>query len=217
MNVSVILAGGTGVRFMSEVPKQYASLLGKEVISYVITAARGSVKSYAVFVVAQEAWRQSISEKYTIECVLGGETHNLSVNNALLHIKETYPACSKVVFVDAARPFVTANFIDKHFDALDSFDAAVTAQKLTDSLGHRGETFANRDDYYLIQKPESFRYDVISRFFCATSSATAIVQQLPIHTKIIELYDLPENLKITYPDDLSAAEYLLTRHIKEVK
>ena len=42
MNISLILSGGSGVRFGSNMPKQYNLLLNKEVIAYSIDAFTNS-------------------------------------------------------------------------------------------------------------------------------------------------------------------------------
>jgi len=41
-NIGVILAGGVGSRFGSNIPKQYQKIGGKEIISYVIDAFKKS-------------------------------------------------------------------------------------------------------------------------------------------------------------------------------
>ena len=40
MNIGIVLAGGTGRRFGGNMPKQYQTINGKEVIAYVIDAFR---------------------------------------------------------------------------------------------------------------------------------------------------------------------------------
>ncbi len=72
MNIVCILAGGTGNRFGSPVPKQYHFINGRPVIGYVIDAA---IKSIAdeVIVVAEAEKIDGLENKYSVTAIGGGE------------------------------------------------------------------------------------------------------------------------------------------------
>jgi 2-C-methyl-D-erythritol 4-phosphate cytidylyltransferase len=150
-----------------------------------------------------------MTDTYGVECCAGGATHNESVGNALRYAAERYPNCAKILFADSARPFVTPELIDKFFALLDTRDGVIAAQKITDSIGKIGEQFVDREEYYMIQKPEAFKFAELREIFDAGAAATAIVQQMPPEARIERCYDLKRNIKITYPEDLSCAEALL--------
>ena len=152
---------------------------------------------------------ERLSAAYGTECTVGGDTHNASVKNGLDHIKSNYPNCKKVLFADAARPFIASKTVDEYFDLLDDFDAVITAKRITDSLGCDAKQFVDRSPYYLIQKPEAFRFDMLYNNFSANSPTTAIVQQIPLNAKIKKNFTTEHNLKITYPSDLPLAEYMI--------
>lgn len=202
MNISVILSGGKGERFGSREPKQYHSLNGKEVIGYVVDTLKQSIQTDKILIVASRPL------DYDADYVQGGKTHNESVRNGLDYIRENYP-CKNVLFVDSARPFITAQTVDLFFSRLSEYEAVITAQHITDSLGKNGEQFVERAEYYLIQKPEAFRFDMLYDCFDAESARTAIVQQLPVNTQLYKCFDIGMNMKITYPDDLVIAEQLM--------
>ncbi|MDR2594979.1 MAG: 2-C-methyl-D-erythritol 4-phosphate cytidylyltransferase [Fibromonadaceae bacterium] len=209
MNVSVILSGGTGTRFGNDLPKQYSMLCGKEIIGYVANSLKQSSQSNKTLIVSAEKDMERLSAAYGTECTVGGDTHNASVKNGLDHIKSNYPNCKKVLFADAARPFLASNTVDEYFAMLDDFDAVITAKHITDSLGCDGKQFVDRSPYYLIQKPEAFCFEMLYNSFSANSSATAIVQQIPLNAKIKKNFITGYNLKITYPSDLPLAEYMI--------
>lgn len=215
MNISVILSGGAGVRFRNEHPKQYQLLLGKEVIAYVVEAMKKSRLTDKIIIVAGKDEIPRMRQAYGVDCAEAGSTHNASARNGLEYIREHYPSCNKVLFADAARPFLTADSVDGHFRFLEKWDGVITAQHITDSLGLEGERFTDRTPYYLIQKPEAFNFELLYEHFSAESPATAIVQQMPQEAKIKNNFDVRQNLKITYPDDLHLAEYLMGLHLKE--
>ncbi|MEZ3503527.1 MAG: 2-C-methyl-D-erythritol 4-phosphate cytidylyltransferase [Lachnospiraceae bacterium] len=217
MNIVVILSGGTGVRFGGKIPKQYMQLCGQDVISYPINAAGCAGSCEHVIVAAHHPYAEYVKEKYKVECCRGGNTHNETVYQALTFVKENYPNCGKILFADCVRPFLTANIIDEYFTKLEDTDAVITAQHITDSLGKKGMQFVPRDDYYLIQKPEAFRFDMLWKAFDCGSEKTAIVQQMPPEARVELYYGMQYNLKITYPEDLHLAEAILLENKRYIK
>jgi len=215
MNISVILAGGIGARCGAELPKQYQLLLGREMIAYVVDAVKQSNRTHKIVIVAGKDDIPRLKQTYDVDCTEAGDSHNASTKNGLDYIKTYYSNCQKVLFVDAARPFLKAETVDRYYELLDEFDGVITAQHITDSLGREGEAVVDRAPYYLIQKPEAFRLDMLYGHFSAESTATAIVQQMPQGARIEKSFDIRQNLKITYPDDLPLAEYLMGLHLKE--
>ena len=209
MNISIILSGGTGLRFGGSVPKQYAQLCGREVIGHVIDAVVKCHLSDKTIIVATTDEIPRLTDDYGIECVYAGKEHNHSVKNGLDYIKTKYPDCKKVLFVDSARPLVTSSEMDNAFNLLDSFDAVCTARFITDSLGHNEKIYVERAEYFLIQKPEAFNFKMLYAHFSADSPTTAIIQQMPQNARLKKTFSDSFNLKITYPDDLSLAEYLI--------
>lgn len=209
MNISIILSGGAGRRFGNDLPKQYNKLLGREVIEYSINALQKSSQTDDIIILCDSNYIDCLKEKYNIVCITGGISRNESLKKGLDYIKYKYSDCKKVFITEAARPFLTSNIVDKYLKNLDKFDAVITTKKITDSLGKRNEAITCRDDYYLIQAPEAFRFDLLYRYFKAESDITATVQQLPSERKVMEYYDFKFNLKITYPEDMIIAEQIM--------
>lgn len=211
MNVGVVLSGGSGTRFDPELPKQYWMLRGRMVISYSIDAFQKSrLTDVCIVVVASEFCEACPFPRDASLCLVpGGETRTASVKAALDHIAKVFPDCQKVIIHDAARPFLTPAIVDELFEALDEYDAVVTTKKIVDSLGSRQNWFEDREDYFLIQAPEAFRFPGIYRSFDADSPTTAGVQQLPEVSRILRYETFSNNLKITYAEDLILAESLM--------
>jgi len=206
MNIAVILSGGSGVRFGSDTPKQYHLLQYKEIIGYVFDAINQSKATDKTLIVSER------NLKYKADYTQGGQTHNESVANALTHIKNEYPTCTKILFADAARPLLTSEVVDNYFNILNDHDAVITTQYITDSLGKSGERFVDRSDYFLIQKPEAFRFEPLIDYFDIKSPKTAIVQHLPDNANVYNYFDFGNNIKITYPGDIElAAQFMISR------
>lgn len=210
MNIGIILAGGIGSRFGSSIPKQYQLLLGKEVISYSIYALKKCNLIDKIIVIASSEQPSRLREDYCVEVVEGGETRNRSLYNGLVYINKNYD-CDKVIVLEAARPMVTSDIVTAYLNKLDSYDAVITGKKITDSLGCFKAHYVNRDDYYLIQAPEAFRFKLLFDNFDQNSEITATNQQLPNSAGLYINFDFEDNYKITYHSDLRFCEDILKR------
>ncbi len=172
MNIICILAGGSGNRFGSPVPKQYHLINGRPVLEYVIDAA---IKSQAdeVIVAADAEKIDVLKEKYGVVALQGGKNRNQSIGNALNFISEHYD-CDKFILVDAVCPLVRTDLFDQYFELLDDYDAIFTAGDVSTSLARKDGQPVNRREYLLIESPDAYRFDLLRRCF---------VQQLKILIK----------------------------------
>ena len=209
MNIVLILSGGSGVRFGDGLPKQYHILKGKEVISYSIDASLRSTQVEKTVVIAGRAYVERLAETYGVACIDGGASRNASLKNGLDYIRSEYPSCKRVLINEAVRPFLSTGIINEYFNCLEEYDAVITTQHITDSLGRDGEAVTMRDEYYLVQAPEAFRFDLLYQHFSADSPITATVQQLPDDRKVLKYFNFRHNMKITYKEDLLHAEQIM--------
>lgn len=210
MNVSLILSGGIGRRFASEIPKQYNLIKGKPVIDYVIEACLRSEKTDAVVVVCDNSWVESsvYLQNGSVSLAPNGKERYDSLNNGLEHIKANFD-CDNVCIFDAAAPLIYAELVDSYFEKLEEYDAVITCQKITGELGNYSYDILNRADYYITQSPEAFRFELLTEYFDPGFSSTELVNQLPKDIKRYLNFDFKTNLKITYDSDLKFAEAML--------
>jgi 2-C-methyl-D-erythritol 4-phosphate cytidylyltransferase len=208
VNVGIILSGGTGSRFGSELPKQYSILAERPVIEYSIDAFKQSPEIEEIIVICSPEYMDGLS-RYEVCLIEGGNTRNQSLYNGLKYIDERFGNCQNVIIQEAARPFITADIVTDYIYMLSQYDGVITAQKITDSIGSLNQWRVNREDYYLIQAPEAFRFRVLWDNFLPYSPITATVQQLPEHSKIYLNFEFRSNLKITYKEDLRLAEIIM--------
>ena len=210
-NVGVILAAGVGSRFQSDKPKQFILINNREIISYSIEEFK-NVKNMDDFIVIlgkNEVLEGKVAKKYSVTTVAGGSTRAESFYNALLYVKEHFPECEKIIFHEAARPLVEADVFEYYFNLLDEFDYVETCKHITDSLGSYLSEIPKRDDYYLIQAPEAYRFDLLIKYFDVTSDIYYAAHQLPKTCKGYKFFDLKHNIKLTYPEDVGLVNYYL--------
>ena len=213
LNILVILAGGSGVRYNNNVPKQYSTINGKELIEYSIDEMKLSKKTDKLLVVVNNDPNaiEHVHSTYGVEVVAGGKERAYSFQNAIDYIKKRYPECKKVIFHEAARPLVNHGVIDKYFDLLDEYDYVETCQKIKDSLGSYIIQAPRREDYYLIQAPEAYRFSVLNQYYDCDSDIYFAANQFPSFIKGYQYFDLQNNIKLTTQDDKVLIEYLLNK------
>ncbi len=213
MNFAIVLSGGVGTRFNSKIPKQYLKLNGKEVIAYTIDAFKGSKKIDGIVVVAAKEYIPHIEKKYGVKAIQGGVTRNESIKNGLDYV-DSLKICEKVIIADSARPMITANVVDFYLEKLNEYDAVITGQKITDSIGNYTDHYLERNDYYLIQAPEAFNFKMLHSNFDKNSKITATNQQMPKGYNMYINFDFVDNIKITHSHDLNYCKALLNEKKK---
>lgn len=212
-NIGIILAGGIGSRFKGDKPKQYYQINGKEMISYVINAFKDAETIDDFIVVLDESEFNSgrIAADYGVKTVMGGKTRNHSLKNALDYIKENHPDCEKVIENNAACPMITPKVINDIINLLDDNDYVQCTYKITDALGSYKERVVDREDYFLIQSPDAYRFPLLYSCFDADNPNGHPAVQLPLDAKGYNYFDFQPNIKVTYPEDLRIVELVMNR------
>jgi len=216
-NIGVVLAGGIGARLSSTQKKQYLELNGKECIAYVIEAFQQAEKCDEVVVVENEEQYLEgyVHNKYGVHTCCGGNTRNQSIYNGLKYIDEHFPNCKKVVLHDGARPFIRPDIVDDYMDMLDEYECMANSLDITDGIGKRMNTEAIREEYYISQTPEGFRFRPFFEAFDPEAPIIALTHHLPPDAKMGHYKKFPYNLKLTFKEDLFVAEALLKAGFKE--
>ncbi len=101
MNIAIILAGGTGSRISSDIPKQFLDLSGQMMIMHAMAPFGESELVDNIQIVADESWREKIElamfedpENPVGEKFLGfsdpGENRQMSIYNAMKDLKRMF-------------------------------------------------------------------------------------------------------------------------------
>ncbi len=174
MNIAIILAGGTGSRVASDIPKQFIELSGQMMIMHSLKPFADSKMVDGIQIVAGEEWREKIeseicggSDAELTRKFNGfsdpGENRQMSIYNALKDIDSSFDDVGGVIIHDAARPFVTVEDIDECLKALSSHDGAMPVLPMKDTVyfsrsGKKVDELLNRNCIYAGQAPEAFRF-----------------------------------------------------------
>jgi 2-C-methyl-D-erythritol 4-phosphate cytidylyltransferase len=215
---AIIVAGGTGTRMNSGIPKQFLPLAGKPMLMYSIEAFFQTYHDIFVVLVLPTdhftTWQKLCEQHhFTLahQLVAGGETRFHSVQNALSAIDGD----GLVAIHDGARPLVSGSLIRESFLAAGQFGNSIPVIPLNESvriLSGSTSLAVNREVYRLVQTPQVFHAAIIKKAYgqdyleCFTDDAMVAESM----GEIIHLIDGdPANIKITRPGDLDVAEVLL--------
>ena len=219
-NYVVIVAGGSGTRIPSAVPKQFLLLNGVPILMHSITTFYQCTVMPRIIVVLQadqqHFWRQlCLEHAFDIphQIVNGGETRFHSVQNALNIINETDG--SLIAVHDAVRPLVSKQIVENSFHEAALYGNAITAVKSRDSVRlvkDNATVSVNRDEVYLVQTPQTFKSNqlkdaYLQPFNLKFTDDASVVEEMGITIHITE--GSYQNIKITYAEDVLIAKLIL--------
>ncbi len=213
----VIVAGGSGTRMQSDLPKQFLLLNEKPVLIHTIEKFIPFADTLTlVLPIAWSEYWESIKIKYPInfqiELVQGGKERFFSVENAL----KTLPNNGLVLIHDAVRPLVNSEVIERVIETTKLKGNAIPVIEITDSIRKQeGEhsSMVDRSQYKRIQTPQGFDLKELKQayengFRKEYTDDASVFESIGHQINLVEGH--PYNLKITTPDDLIMAQWMLT-------
>lgn len=214
----IIVAGGTGTRMNSLIPKQFLELHGKPVLMHTIEKFTNAIPAINIIVVLSSTsgiqW-ETLCKKHNFtiaqQLTAGGETRFHSVKNGL----ELVPENCIVGIHDAARPLVSTKTIVNAFEIAEQKGNASPAIPLNESIREvKNDTnkALDRNNYFIIQTPQCFQSNLIKKAFLQQYKSTftddaSVLEAMGEKINLIE--GNRENIKITTPQDLIIAEALM--------
>jgi 2-C-methyl-D-erythritol 4-phosphate cytidylyltransferase len=215
---AVIVAGGSGQRMKSAIPKQFLLLKDKPLLWYPVDAFLNAFDDLQIILVLPaeflstgEDLRKSFVEKDRIQIVCGGETRFHSVQNGLRKVQN-----DSVIFVhDGVRCLVNTDLIRRCYIQAIEKGSAIPAVAATDSIRIvEGEKsiVADRTAIRIIQTPQTFRSEIILPAFGLEYSKSFTDEGTVVEASGKEIFLIEgdySNIKITRPVDLLIAEKII--------
>lgn len=215
----VIVAGGSGLRAGTELPKQFVEIGGKPMMMHTIEVFFRYSNQIKIVVVLHpdyfDLWTrlcQMHDFRIPHSVVKGGETRFHSVKNGLSLIEDD----EIVAIHDAARPFVALQVINNAFEEASSRHCGaipvVDEKNSIRMVVQGGSKSIDRSTLKLVQTPQVFPANLLKNAYRTeyndsfTDDAT-VAEAAGIDIHLIDGNE--ENLKITTPVDFKFAEALL--------
>lgn len=219
---AIIVAGGSGSRMKSVVPKQFLMLNKLPVLMHTLWAfydCDQSIKLILTLPRTEVARWESLCVEFNFQVphrvVIGGETRFHSVKHGLntIEFSEGYVAVH-----DGVRPLLSQDLINRSFQLASEKGNAVAAVPLKDSIrkidAEGKSKHEVRDSYRMVQTPQTFSVMALKKayergFEESFTDDASVVEASGIEVNLI-MGDY-ENIKITTPEDLLIAEKLMKR------
>jgi 2-C-methyl-D-erythritol 4-phosphate cytidylyltransferase len=214
---AVIVAGGSGLRMESFIPKQFMLLKGKPLLWYTLNTFLHVYDDMNIVLVLPEEHFEKGEELIAmfgnnrIQLVKGGKTRFHSVQNGLKLVEE-----NSIVFVhDGVRCLVSNDLIKRCYEQALQKGSAIPAVAATDSIriadGEKS-IVADRTKVRIIQTPQTFKSEIIVAAYQQEYKEAFTDEATVVEAFGKEIYLCEgdyNNIKITRPVDLVIAEKIL--------
>lgn len=229
-NIAIILASGTGSRSGLDIPKQFFKINNKTLLEYSIEAFNKNKNIDEIIVVSHSEHIDTVNEiikknNYTKvgKTVVGGATRQESSFNGISSISDLE---AKVLIHDAVRPFVSQRIINDCITSLQTNKAVNVAIETSDTIIEIDnksclKSTLKRNSLRRVQTPQGFDLDLIKQAHKMAIDTNNF--KFTDDCGLIEFFELEKikviegdihNIKITYPQDLKFAEFLINFYDK---
>lgn len=227
---ALIVAGGKGVRFGNELPKQFQFLNGKLMIEYSLEAFNRNDSISSIIVVLPNEFLDSNWVKGWVDqfpkvnkIISGGASRFESVQNGVEQIESDD---SFVLIHDAARPGITTQLIDRIIEKVTKEKVVLPVLKVVDTIKKVSEIQVietiPREGITLAQTPQAFYLPILRE---AIKNSKMHQEDVTDEIQLIEKYTnhpiafvegAIQNMKITTPEDFQTVELLMNKphHIR---
>lgn len=214
----IIVAGGSGKRMQSALPKQFMMLGGLPVVAHTINTFSEALPGAEIVVVLPEEhiplWR-NLAARFDIavhRCIAGGKERFHSVKNGLEALSEEV---EYVAVHDGVRALATKKMILRVQLAAEERGAAIPVTEVVDSYRRvdGSESYiVPRTELRIVQTPQTFSAELLRRayeqpFSDKFTDDASVVEALGAKITLVE--GERRNIKLTTPEDMLIAERLL--------
>ncbi len=217
---AIIVAGGTGQRMGTVVPKQFLAVEGKPILLHTIDQFVAAFSDINFVIVLPAGYIQEGQDLIAssgliqqFQFVAGGETRFQSVKNGLAQVDQ-----DAIVFVhDAVRCLLTPALIQRCYQQAIEKGSAIPAVSSTDTIRLIEGTshhVVDRENVMMIQTPQTFKAALLINAFEQAYQPSFTDEANVVEASGITVYLVDgefENIKITRPLDLAIAEYILAK------
>ena len=216
----VIVAGGSGSRMQSTLPKQFLMLGGLPVVARTINTFAEALPSADIVVVLPEAhiplWR-NLEARFDVaphRCVAGGSERFYSVKCGIEALGEDV---EYIAVHDGVRALVTKRLIIRTLLDAEKSGATIPVVEVADSFRRvEGDSsyIVPRSELRAVQTPQIFAAELLRRayeqpFDRSFTDDASVVEALGRRISLVE--GERTNLKLTTPEDMEWAEYFLSK------
>ena len=216
----IIVAGGSGSRMQSALPKQFLMLGGMPVVARTINTFSEALPNAEIVVVLPDehiAMWENLRARFDVarhRMVAGGKERFHSVLNGINALSDEV---EYIAVHDGVRAMASKKLIIRAMLAAEEHDAVIPVVDVVDSYRRveGAESYiVPRAELRIVQTPQIFKAHVLRDAYNVDFSATftddaSVVEAAGGHITLVE--GERTNIKLTTPEDMAYAEWLLSR------
>ena len=214
----IIVAGGSGKRMQSSLPKQFMLLGGEPVVARTINTFAEALPGAEIVVVLPEehiAMWKNLAARFDVavhKCVAGGAERFHSVKAGIAALSDDV---TSIMVHDGVRALITKKLIIRTALAVEDNDAVIPVVDVADSyrrVTDSGSEIVPRSTLRIVQTPQTFKASVLrsaydQEFDTAFTDEASVVERMGVAITLVD--GERTNLKLTTPEDMEWAEWLL--------
>ncbi len=215
---AIIVAGGSGQRMGTDLPKQFLSIHGKPIFLYAIESFLTAFTDIEILLVlpvdyhdfARKMMDDAQLDMNLIKIISGGSTRFHSVQNGLNTLSD-----EGIVFIhDAVRCMVSVDLIQRCFAACMENGSAIPVLEVRDSMRRLNPNstseIVSRENLRIVQTPQTFYAKQIKAAFNVAylpsfTDEASVMEASGFQVNLVNGDE--SNIKLTFPDDLIFAEW----------
>lgn len=210
----IIPAAGSGSRFGGSTKKQFLQIKGRRLFEWTLDVFL-KANLFSKIVVCLPA-SEKLPSSHKINFIEGGQTRAESVYKGFMAL------CAqdedKILIHDAVRPCVSIDLILRVVQALEKKQAVIPVLPLSDTVKEISENrvikTVDRKHLFTVQTPQGFSYELLKKTYEHISvlsdgytDEAALVEA--IGEEVMTVDGEKTNIKVTTPDDLRLAAWIL--------
>jgi 2-C-methyl-D-erythritol 4-phosphate cytidylyltransferase len=213
----IIVAGGSGSRMKSSIPKQFIEIAGKPILQHTIDRFFNWKKEIDLVLVLPEneinTWQNLVTKNnYPVNYRIcsGGKERFYSVKKGLELLNNDL-----IMIHDGVRPFVSDKTLDHCYETANKSGSAIPVIPVVESMRKItpvGSDPIDRESLRIVQTPQCFKKEWVHNAYQEDFSPdftddASVLQKKGYSINLVT--GNRENIKITTPDDLILAEVYL--------
>ena len=216
----IIVAGGSGKRMQSAIPKQFMLLGGMPVVARTINTFSEALPGAEIVVVLPEehlAMWKNLTARFDVavhKCVAGGKERFHSVKAGIDALSDNV---TSIAVHDGVRALISKKLIIRATLAVEDNEAVIPVINVVDSYRRvtaDGSEIVPRSELRIVQTPQIFKSETLRRayeqeFDASFTDDASVVEATGVSITLVEGED--SNIKLTTPEDMEWAEWFLQR------
>ncbi|OUP06740.1 IspD/TarI family cytidylyltransferase [Anaeromassilibacillus sp. An200] len=229
MNIALIIAGGSGKRMGSDIPKQFINIYDKPILVYTLENFQSHPQIDAIAVVSLDGWENLVwayAKQFGITklkwIVPGGETVQESIRNGVFHLENICQPKDIVIIHDGIRPMVDKEVLSDVIVTCEKYGNAVSSMPYNEQMflvdeEHSTVSYIPRETLRRVSTPQAYQYSVLNKkYHEAFEKGIGIYGSSYTNTMMADLGERlyfaagsERNIKLTTAEDLALFKALL--------